>query len=222
MENEYRVLYIDEDPRENNRFERNFVNDFDVSTVDFEGITLETLSSQLEERNFDYLIVDFHLNEKSGCGFNGDEVLQGFLTKFPDFPAMLLTNYGEVAIEQVKDFDAEKIRSKKEYLTDEFKQVFTMRVKAKIDEYRNKNSEAQIRIEELLAKKATPGQELTAEEENELIQLDSFLDESIAGDARKIPEEMKSMTNTNRLETLLNKTDELIEKLKKYETVQEN
>ena len=49
MENEYRVLYIDEDPKENNRFERNFVNDFEVSTVSFEGITLVSLSSQLEE-----------------------------------------------------------------------------------------------------------------------------------------------------------------------------
>ena len=215
---EYRVLYIDEDVTENNRFERNFVNDFTVATVDFNGITLDSLNARLDERDFDYLVVDFHLNEKSGCGFDGDVVLQGFLAKFPDFPGILLTNNGEAAIENVKDLDVEKIRSKKEYLTDEFKEVFTKRIKAKIDEYKKKNTDAQERIKELIAKKAD-GTDLTAEEEAEVVQLDTFLDESLAGDAHQIPEEMKQMTNTTRLETLLAKTDELIEKLKKYETV---
>ncbi|EKD86162.1 MAG: hypothetical protein ACD_37C00436G0002 [uncultured bacterium] len=214
---EYRVLYIDEDKTENHQFERSFVNDFLVETVDFDEITFEALSSRTEERDFDYLVVDFHLNEKSNCGFDGDSVIKDFLSKFPHFPAILLTNHDERAIESVEGLDVEKIRSKKEYINDEFKEAFIKRIKAKVDEYRRQNTEAQDRIQELINKK-TSGQELTAEEEVEVIHLDTFLDEALDGNSREIPEEMKLMTNTSRLETLLRKTDNLIEKLKKYET----
>jgi DNA-binding NarL/FixJ family response regulator len=215
---EHKVLYVDEDPAENNRFTRSFVNDFVVDTVDFEGITFDQLAAQLEEKDFDYLVVDYHLNEKSNCGFDGDAVIKNFVAKFPHFPTMLLTNHDEGAIEGIADFDVEKIRSKKEYTSDEFKVAFTKRMKAKIDEYKKQNTEAQERVQQLIEKKNS-GQELTAEEEVEVIRLDTFLDETLGAESPKIPDEMKSTTNTQRLETILEKTDSLIEKLKEYETL---
>ena len=215
---EYKVLYVDEDKKENHQFERSFVDDFSVDTVNFDGITFESLISRLEDRDFDYLVVDFHLNEKSNCGFDGDQVVKDFVSKFPHFPVMLLTNHDERAIESVAELDVERIRSKKEYTNEEFKEAFTKRIKAKIDEYRKQNSDAQERIQALIDKKKA-GQELTAEEEAEVIQLDTFLDETLDGQSRDIPDDMKLMTNTQRLETILKKTDDLIEKLKEYEAI---
>ena len=215
---EYKVLYVDEDKKENHQFERSFVDDFSVDTVNFDGITFESLISRLEDRDFDYLVVDFHLNEKSNCGFDGDQVVKDFVSKFPHFPVMLLTNHDERAIESVAELDVERIRSKKEQTNEEFKEAFTKRIKAKIDEYRKQNSDAQERIQALIDKKKA-GQELTAEEEAEVIQLDTFLDETLDGQSRDIPDDMKLMTNTQRLETILKKTDDLIEKLKEYEAI---
>lgn len=218
MPTDYKVLYVDEDKAENNRFVRRFVDDFSVETVDFEGITFDNLANRLEEKDFDYLVVDFQLNEKSNCGFDGDAVIKDFLSKFPHFPVMLLTNHDEGAIEGVAGLDVEKIHSKKEYTSDDFKAAFAKRMKAKIDDYKKQITEAQERVQHLISKKSS-GEELTADEEAEIIRLDTFLDETLGAETRTIPAEMKSMTNTQRLETILEKTDRLIEKLKEYEAL---
>ena len=214
----YTILYIDDDSAENHHFERSFYDEFNIDTVDFEGITKESLNADLSEKDFDYLIVDYHLNEKTNCGFNGDEVLINFLSNFPHFPVMLLTNHDERAIESVMGLDVEKIHSKKEYSDSDLKEAFVKRIYAKITEYKSKESEAQERIIGFIKKKAS-GEELTAIEEDEAIQLDKFLDETLDGKSRIIPEEIKKSTNRTRIESLLNKTDELIERLKKYETI---
>lgn len=216
---EYRIFYIDDEKIHSDSFIRNLSDDFTIETVDFNGITLDSLITTLDERNFDYLVVDYTLNEMSGCGFDGDDILIDFTKKFPHFPVMLLTSFDDRAITNIEGFDPEKIHNKNEYTDERFKEAFIKRIKAKIDEYKSQNREAEDRIVEILGK-SSADEELTAEEESDLIRFDTFLDESLSGDLPKIPAEMKEMTNTKRLETLLSKTDDLIERLKKYETVQ--
>ncbi len=166
----------------------------------------------------DYKVVDYHLNDMSGCGFDGDAALKDFLKRFPHFPSMLLTNQDEGAIESVKGFDVEKVRSKKEYLTDELRPAFSARIKAKADQYKQDIKDAEEKLQQLAEKKASDTG-LSADEEDESIRLDDFLDETLDADARSIPKEIISNTNDARLGELLAKTDDLIEKLKKYEDI---
>jgi len=213
-----KIMYIDEDDGEVRQFKRKFLDVFDVETVDFNDIQLSDLLTKLSEKQFDYLIVDYHLNDMSGCGFDGDVVLVDFLKRFPHFPTMLLTNQDEGAIESVKGLDIEKVRSKKEYLNDDLRPAFSARIKAKVDQYQQDIKDAEEKLEQLAQKKASDDG-LSADEEDESIRLDDFLDEILDADARSIPKEVISSTNETRLGELLTKTDDLIERLKKYEDV---
>ncbi len=216
--NPLKVMYIDEDEGEIRQFKRKFIDVFEVETVDFSDIQFSNLIDKLSEKEFDYLIVDYHLNEKSGCGFDGDAVLIDFLRRFPHFPTMLLTNQDQGAIESVKGLDIEKVRSKKEYLSDELRPAFSARIIAKVEQYQNDIKEAEEKLEQLAQKRATDIG-LSADEEDESIRLDDFLDEILDADARGIPKEVLTSTNDTRLGELLTKTDDLINRLKAYEDI---
>jgi hypothetical protein len=218
MSNGYTVMYVDDDLTEVRQFKRHLSTYFEIETIDFNDITVDKIHSDLDDKNFDYLIVDYHLNDKTGCGFDGDVVLKDFLGKFPHFPAMLLTNQDEGAIESVKGLDVEKVRSKKEYLSDGLDKPFGARIRAKIDQYKQEIADAETKLAELVEKRAK-GDSLSADEEDESIRLDDFLDDTLDAKAKSVPKEVISSTNDSRVGELLNKTDELIERLKKYENV---
>ena len=218
MEN-YTLMYIDDSSDDTNRFVRNLSSEFEIKTIDLTNHTINSLMEILDVKDFDYLIVDYTLNERLNCGFNGDEVLVNFSNKFPHFPIMLLTNFDHRAIVSIKDIDTEKIHNKKEYTDDELKDGFVKRIQGKITDYKQKNEHAEARIAELIQKKAA-GTALDIIEEEEWLKLDSFLDESLAGDVARIPDQLLERTNESRLVALLEKTDALINKLEEYETVQ--
>lgn len=211
------ILYIDDEITHTHQFERGLSDDFEIQTIDFNNLTEEVLASRLDERSFDYLIVDYHLHEKSNCGFNGDKVVVEFSRKYPHFPVMLLTNYDNQAITNIVGFDLEKIHSKHEYTDEHLKDAFVKRINRKVKEYREliKNAEEKI---ELLIKKKADGEVLDALEEEEIIELDSFLDEILDGESKKIPDQIKE-TNEEKISSLLDKTDKLITKLEEYEGV---
>lgn len=214
----YTILYIDEDPVEVRQFKRSFRDDFNIFTLDLQSLDLNSVVEILEQKQFDYLIVDYHLNDTINCGYDGNEVLEEFLKRFPHFPAILLTNQDENAVETIKEFDVEKIRSKKEYTeSDKLRNSFAGRIKAKVLQYRNDIEKADKDITELIEKKSA-GQALSAAEEEELIRLDAFLDEVIDAKSPTVPREVMS-SNEAKLVELLGKTDELIANLKKYENV---
>lgn len=210
----YRIAYIDDDTRDIHKFERDMENIFKVKAVQIQRDTvLQDLVKKLIDWNFDYLIVDFHLSERTGCGYNGDEVLKLFLDELPHFPAMLLTNFDENAIESAKNLDVDKIHRK--VSNDEQLSLFVARVKAKIEQYREDRKNKESRLIELKEKSAAD--DLTAKEEEEAIKIDTFLEQTLG----KSPDLAKTVlsSNSSRLDTLLTKTDSLIEKLEQYENI---
>lgn len=214
---DYTILYIDEDQSAVNRFIRYFESDFIIKEGFYPDITLEKLIPVLDNKEFDFLVVDSNLNEKSGCGFDGQEILKYFTKKFPHFPVILFTNYDDKAVIEIQDFDINKIYSKRELTNKEDREVFIKKLKRMIDEYREQNDNAESRITKLIDKKNS-GETLNAAEEDEIIKLDTFLDETLDGDTKKIPDQIKE-SNEEKIDLLLNKTDELIIQLKKYEEV---
>lgn len=210
----YRIAYIDDDTRDIHKFERDMENIFEVEAVQIQRDTvLQDLVKKLIDGSFDYLIVDFHLSERTGCGYNGDEVLKLFLDELPHFPAMLLTNFDENAIESAKNLDVDKIHRK--FSNDEQLSLFVARVKAKIEQYRENRKVKESRLIELKEKSAAD--DLTANEEEEAIEIDTFLEQTLG----KSPDLAKTVlsSNSSRLDTLLTKTDSLIEKLEQYENI---
>lgn len=215
VETMYKIIYVDDEPTDIHRFERDMDGVFDVKTFQIVGSTiLEDLVEELTTSTFDYLIVDFHLNDKTNCGYNGDAILKAFLEKLPHFPAMLLTNYDESAIKTAKDLDVDKIHSK--FSNEDETRLFVTRVETKIEQYQKQKEVASSRLIEL--KEKANSETLTINEEEEALELDTFLEETL--DAQS-PDLAKSILSTNgsRLDRLLQKTDLLIEKLEQYENI---
>lgn len=211
----YKIIYIDDESTDIHRFERDMDGVFDVKTIQIVADTvLGELIESLTASTFDYLIVDFHLNDKTNCGYNGDAILKGFLEKLPHFPAMLLTNFDESAIKTAKDLDVDKIHSK--FSNEDEMRLFVTRVETKIEQYQSQKQNASSRLIELKQKASSAA--LTANEEEEALELDTFLEETL--DA-KSPDLAKSILSSNgsRLDALLTKTDSLIETLKEYENI---
>ncbi len=213
----YKIFYIDEDKAAVHRLTRSLGTDFEIIEGFSDGITLETLTPILDEKDFDFLLVDSNLNEKSGCGFNGEDVIGYFTKKFPHFPVMLFTNYDDQVVSEIENFDINKIYSKRELIEEEAKNVFIMRINRIINEYKLSVEAAERKIVELVEKNKS-GKTLTAIEEQELIQLDAYLDEVQDADVTRIPEQIKA-SNANKIDELLSKTDNLIERLQKYESI---
>jgi DNA-binding NarL/FixJ family response regulator len=213
------ILYIDDEPEAVNRFKRNTAqSDFIIKSIDFNVITRDDVLLLVEQRDFDFLIVDYTLNEKTGCAFNGDEILSDFIKKFPHFPAILLTNHGEEAIASSESINPEIIHSKGETIEPDIIPTFIARIKKRIEEYKQSITDAEQRAVSLIYKKNS-GEELNINEEEELIKLDAFLDDIIGADSSIVPDQMKELSNDNKIAELLNKTDILLEKLQSYEEV---
>lgn len=215
-----RILYIDDEQEQVGNFIRKLSEEeFDVMDILVNSSTsYQDIMEVLEEKNFDFLIVDYHLNEKGNCGFEGDEIVSSFVKKFPHFPVVLLTSHENEAITHLDNIDLEKIQGKNEYSTPSLLESFISRIKRRVAEYRADIEKAESRVKYLILRKAS-GVVLSATEEAEATRLDTFLDEVLDGEAKKISDQIKE-TNEEKISSLLDKTDLLIAKLEKYESVQ--
>lgn len=208
------ILYIDDQDRDLHRLQRALDGQFEVKTINPRGIAFQELMVSLKEKDFDYLIVDYRLNN-SGCGYDGDEIAKAFSREFPHFPLMLLTTHENGALEEVAGFDLTKIRPKK----DIGKETFPLLIRRQIEKYNNDAEEKATELEQLIDRRQS-GVELNAEEEDNLLKLDVFLEEVLGIDSPDVPEHLRHPSNDAKITALLNKTDALIAKLERYEDLQ--
>lgn len=221
--NKYRVLFIDE--------ERDSFDDFldyvekSNRVGEIETITqlpladLDEMIEKIISLNPDAIITDFNLNEKRvdidyNVPYNGTELLDVYLSLRDGFPFFVLTAFDDVAINETEDVNKVYIKhilhkSNKEEST-KAKATFLDRVIASINHYRSKLRNAEEDLLKLLEKNKNG--ETNYEEEQKIIELDSFIEKSI--DKRSsIPDDYKISSNSDRLGELLNKVDELINKV---------
>lgn len=223
----FRVLFIDE--------ERDSFDDFldyvekSNRAGEIEPITelpLEDLDAMIEKiinLNPDAIITDFNLNEKRvdidyNIPYNGTELLETFLSIREGFPFFVLTAFDDIAINETNDVNKVYVKnilhkSKKEEAS-KAKATFLDRVIASINHYSSKLKKAEEDLLKLLEKKKA--KETNYEEEQKIIELDSFIEKSI-DKSSSIPVDYKISSNADRLGELLSKVDELINKVNNKE-----
>lgn len=212
------ICYVDEERRDIDAFVQAMDSEgggqFNIVDIHVDAnLSLDELMTRLDPKGFDYLIVDYFLNQNDAVSYKGDEVLLRFNKKARDFPQMLLTNDDKNAIKVAQGIDVEIIRGKKEYTDDP--ELFAERINKQVEQYHLKLDTYSKELEEL-AQKVANDDELTLEEEERYIELDNFLDDAIDPTAIKVPDDLKkvSISNSDKLDDLINRTDQLIEKLK--------
>lgn len=216
----YKILFIDEEKETLEDFE-DFVEAFSAKT-ELNAITKLPLADKEEMIELiiklapDALISDFRLNEmktdiKYNVPYNGVELVEEFQSIRTDFPCFVLTALDDEAVNQSDDVNivyVKNILHNKE--EGNAKAKFLDRVVSQIEHYKKKIENAKNELTELV--KVRKAGEANIEIENRIITLDNFLEKSI--DARNaIPAEFKTLSNSNRLDSILNKVDDLLNKL---------
>jgi len=218
----YKLLFIDEEKETLEDFE-DFVENFPAK-IELKAITQLPLADKEEMIEYiiklapDALIFDFRLNEMKtdidyNVPYNGVDLVEEFQSIRNHFPCFVLTALDDEAVNQSDDVNIVYVKNilyKKDEGEGKAKAQFLDRVINQIEHYQKRIENAKNELTELV--KVREAGEANIEIENRLIVLDDFLEKSI--DARSsIPSEFKTLSNSNRLDNILNKVDKLLNKL---------
>lgn len=204
----YKIGYVDEDHEDINLFLQQFSDYFEIETLEPEPTTtIKEVISWIMFSKLDLIIVDFDLKERLEIDFFGNDILEKLNEHYLNFPMFMLTSYEERAIDE-SDASIDDVIYSKEDVYDNIT-IFVNRFKNKISNYKLEINEAQKRHVEL-AKKP----ELTFEEEEEILNLDDFI-EKVYGKKGLTPKVMKNSKSLEKLNELIYKADKILQKIDK-------
>ena len=212
----YKILFIDEEKSQQDEFA-----DFMDHYLDrVELICCYPLSTQvdtiamIDELHPDAIVSDFKLNDikddiKYNVSFDGSELMDAYLDERPGFPCFVLTSFDDEAIYRSHDLNIVYLKRDLHPSKDD-KITFADRIIQKIVSYHAEISNAQERLNDLMELRRN--NQATSKDEQELIELDSFLERSL-GQKTQVPAGMKELSNMNRLNELIGKADAILAKL---------
>ncbi len=216
----YKVLFIDEEKDTLDDFEE-FVEKFQAK-VKLEPITmlpladLDEMIESIIKIAPDAIISDYRLNElktdiKYNVPYNGVDLVEEFQTIRNLFPCFVLTAIDDEAVNNSNDVNIVYVKNIL-YNKEEgnAKAKFLDRVISQIEHYRNRIENCKKELTELIEVRKNGLADISIE--NRIIELDDFLEKSIDGKS-VIPPEFKTLTNSTKLDNLLNKVDQLLKKL---------
>lgn len=220
----YKILFIDEEKDAIDDF-RDYVEQTPASkNVDvfseFPLGDIDEMVSLIIKINPDAIITDFMLNEhktniRYGVPYNGIDLVRYFTSIREAFPCFVMTSFDDDAVKQSDDVNIVYI---KDILHSEsktnVKANFLEKVVSQITHYKARINAAEKELIDLI-KLRDEGKAGIMDEEK-IIQLDSFLERSI--DKRNtIPSDYKQLSNTQRLEQILNTVDNILKQVNKDE-----
>lgn len=204
----YRVAYVDEEPSEVRKFKRYAKEEFDVFSVDLVKPLGKMIKLILEIKPH-AVVVDYDLMDKMpGLGYRGTDIVNRIEIEKKAFPIFILTGFREDAENESVDVN---IVYEKEHMSQNNTE-FLKKIKKQIENYLQKIDMARKEFIRLKNKKSKSN--LNASEENNLIELDTFLEKS--GSVKfAYPAHLKESTNLKLLDQLISTNEKLLKEIKK-------
>lgn len=204
----YKIGYIDENPQDVADFLLYFEDfpDFRVKSLDLVD-DMDTMISEIIENKIEAVIIDYRLQEGNAkVSFNGDVLFNKIKETLLNYPVIILT--AKVSNAEKEDIDPDKIYDKEMIIPGDEKLV--KRLRKHIDNYKKDLKDKEDKIIKLIAKKQKEG--LQFNEEDELIELDNYLEKSLY-QKNLVPEDLKHSSNADKLDELINTANDLLTKL---------
>lgn len=205
-----RIGYIDEDEGQKNTFYNSLKDEFDVHLIDIaEGVTIESLTDEIFSSNLDMLVLDFRLDETGLVDFNAESLIDQIKRRNTFYPLIVLTSHQVDALNHVSD--ANLVNDKQQMLNNDL-DVLKQKLNKIAESYqRQKESseEGLRRLEEILRKG-----ELTPEQEDQYVELNSYLEKTMHGDSR-ISRTFFSQSTNRKLDELISKAEEVLKQISK-------
>lgn len=218
----YRILFIDEEVEDTEIFEDFFeANDRADEFQVISHVPLPTLEETVDlfiEIKPDALVTDFKLNDikeqiQYNVPYNGVDLMEAITKKFMHFPCFVMTSFDDLAINESEDVNYIYVKGDL-HEQDQGKKVanasFSDRVKAQINKYKRKIEESGNRVVALI-KKQNSAEGIDAYEEEELLNLDDFLEKTLDS-SNRVPFKLKEHKESDNLIDLLGKVENLLNK----------
>jgi DNA-binding NarL/FixJ family response regulator len=216
----YKILFIDEEKETLEDFE-DFVEKSPLKAK-LNPITMFPLADLYEMMESiikiapDAIISDYRLNElktdiKYNVPYNGVDLVEEFQSIRNNFPCFVLTALDDEAVNNSNDVNIVYVKNIL-YNKEEgnAKAKFLDRVISQIEHYKNRIESYKNELTELIEIRKKGEADISIE--SKIIALDDKLEKSINGKS-VIPEEFKTLTNSNKLDNILSKVDQLLKKL---------
>lgn len=221
----YKILFIDEEQEALD----DFLDYIEASTqkgsiTAITQLPLGDLNEMLDciiKINPDAIITDFKLNDSResisyNVPYNGTELVQAFQSIRDSFPCFVMTAFDDLAISEGEDVNIVYIKNilYKNEKESKAKAQFLDRVLCQISHHKSKIKDAEDELQKLIELRQS-GQ-ANINDEKRLIELDHFLENSI--DKRSsIPEDFKTISNSDKLSDLISAVDKLLDEIKEDE-----
>lgn len=213
----YKILFIDEERAQQDIFMDYFesVCPEIVPECELPLSTIEEMLQKIEALCPDAIVTDFQLNDirvdvSYAVKYNGIELIRAIRARWEAFPCFVVTSYDDDAVNSSDDVNLVYIKDILNSRYDKAKVTFAERIIRQVDKYRSKIGEAKQKLAELIDKRNSGVANVY--DESHIIELDTFLEKSLgAHDA--IPRELKELSNLKRLNELIGKVDELLNRI---------
>ena len=213
----YKIVFIDEEIDQQEIVAKHFaLCPGTILRCEFPLQTVEEMLDKIWSLCPDAIVTDFQLSEirtnvKYTVKYNGIDLLNAIRAERENFPCFVITSFDDQAVNVSDDVNLVYDKSQL-YNTDENEKVtFAARVTQQIDKYRSRVKKAKLELKELVDKRLSGNANVY--DEQRIIELDTFL-ERILGAQSCVPPELKSLSNLDRLNKLINKVDELLKKIR--------
>ena len=213
----YKIVFIDEELDQQEILTKHFKSLFPNAIIrcEFPLPTVEQMIDKIWSFCPDAIVTDFRLSEiREGVNYtvmyNGIDLLNTVRAQRNDFPCFVITSFDDQAVNFSEDVNL--VYDKIQLLTsrENEKVPFASRVIQQIDKYRARLKSAELELLSLLAKRKTG--EVNVYEEDRIIELDTILERALSVQD-SVPKELKKFTNLDRLNKLIDKVDELLNRI---------
>ena len=213
---DYKILFIDEESTQHDQFLDYFeqVCPEIVPKCEFPLSTIGEMLQRIEELCVDAVVTDFRLNEirtdiHYNVNYDGVELINAIRKQRDGFPCFVITSHDDEAVNGTDDVNMVYIKDILKPDVDKAKVTFAERVTRQVDKYRSRIGNARQELSALIEKRYSG--KANVHDEERIIKLDSFLEKSLDS-YDSIPDELKELSNLERLNTLIGKVDDLLKK----------
>jgi len=213
--NKHKIAYIDESRDDIAKFQRRVYDAFDVLVFlpkgDFNSFVEELLNSDAEAFISDFRLNEYRNDVKEAIGYSGADLIEALLRMRNEFPCFVLTSHDSDAIQHMTDVNY--VYSKEILTIDMGKQgeKFIEKIRVQIEHYNTNINLFSDRLFDLQL--LSTERDLTEDEENELLILDTFLENSL-NRRNALPPEKKTQLAVGKINELLTSTNELLDLLR--------
>lgn len=214
---DYTIAIIDEEQEQRNQFEFVFSKVFNVVQID-SIVSIENLVNQIISENIDAVAIDYRLTEhNSSFHQNGDILFKEVRKSLYEYPVFILTRSSDEVKKICKTVDPSFIIDKENInfgKGEQEKEIkFLESIKTKVLVYKNDLQEKKVKLSQLEdLRKKSPAEFKV--HEKEYINLNFELGKYISGNL-PIPITYFTDESNKRLDSLIEKTEELLRKLDK-------